>query len=443
MAAGNGSRMKSKLPKMIQPICGRPMVGYVADALRNAGVNNLYTIVPPRSAEIKDSIGFPVTFIEQTYPNGTGGAILSARVLMEKCHGNLLVINGDMPLVTPQTITKLIQQHESTASYISLLTVQPPLSKDMGRIIRDSKNRIVSINESNAVAFNAQISEEGNSGIYCFNLPELWTLLDEIEPVADGEYRITDLVSIAHKKSYEIGSLQIEDPSDLLGVNNGIDLARARTNMQKRINDKWLLEGVIIIEPVYIDVSVELAPDTIIYPNTFIQGNSTIDANCHLGPGSIIKNSVIRENCSIIQSMIEAAVLEQNVAIGPYSHVRPDSYIGQNVHVGNFVEVKNSHIGNNTQMGHFSYIGDATIGNNVNIGAGVVTCNFDGSRKHETIIDDSAFIGSDSMIVAPIHIGAGASTGAGSIVTKDVPPNTFVVGMPARITSKKKTNLDT
>jgi bifunctional UDP-N-acetylglucosamine pyrophosphorylase/glucosamine-1-phosphate N-acetyltransferase len=213
--------------------------------------------------------------------------------------------------------------------------------------------------------------------------------------------------------------------------------------MQKRINDKWLLEGVIIIEPVYIDVSVELAPDTIIYPNTFIQGNSTIDANCHLGPGSIIKNSVIRENCSIIQSMIEAAVLEQNVAIGPYSHVRPDSYIGQNVHVGNFVEVKNSHIGNNTQMGHFSYIGDATIGNNVNIGAGVVTCNFDGSRKHETIIDDSAFIGSDSMIVAPIHIGAGASTGAGSIVTKDVPPNTFVVGMPARITSKKKTNLDT
>ena len=259
-----------------------------------------------------------------------------------------------------------------------------------------------------------------------------------MKPNKDGDYRITDLIPMANNNSLRIGSVLVEDCDQALGVNNGIDLSLVRNIMQKRINEKWLLNGVSIIEPVYIDESVQLSSDSIIYPNTFIMGNSEVGPNTTIGPNSVITDSFIGEYSKITQSVVENAVLEDSIDVGPYSHIRPDSYIESNVHIGNFAEIKNSRIGRGTQIGHFSYIGDSVVGIEVNIGAGVITCNFDGLEKHRTSIGDRAFIGSDSLLVAPVNIGADASTGAGSVITKDVPDGATVIGMPARKTPQKK-----
>tara|TARA_B100001750_G_C15482744_1_gene586464 strand:+ start:206 stop:1555 length:1350 start_codon:yes stop_codon:yes gene_type:complete len=437
MAAGKGTRMKSKLPKMLQPICGKPMVGYVADAIRNTGINDIYGVIPGNADGFSQAFGYPITLINQQYgTHGTGSAIYSSKDIIKQSIDNVLVINGDLPLITPDTILMLMEHHNSSGADISLLTVKSIPTLDMGIVVKDANNRITHIAEYDS---DRQISDgEGNVGAYCFKTYSLGKAIAKLKPNKDGDYRITDLIPMANNNSLRIGSVLVEDCDQALGVNNGIDLSLVRNIMQKRINEKWLLNGVSIIEPVYIDESVQLSSDSIIYPNTFIMGNSEVGPNTTIGPNSVITDSFIGEYSKITQSVVENAVLEDSIDVGPYSHIRPDSYIESNVHIGNFAEIKNSRIGRGTQIGHFSYIGDSVVGIEVNIGAGVITCNFDGLEKHRTSIGDRAFIGSDSLLVAPVNIGADASTGAGSVITKDVPDGATVIGMPARKTPQKK-----
>jgi bifunctional UDP-N-acetylglucosamine pyrophosphorylase/glucosamine-1-phosphate N-acetyltransferase len=433
LAAGNGTRMQSSIPKVLQSICGREMVALVADALCDAGFDNLIAVVPPSSPAVSNVVGSRATLVEQVEPLGTAHALSQAQALLGNHQGDVLVINGDVPLITQKTIRTLTQSHESSQAYVTILTCNGLPGEGMGRIIRNEDGSVSAIVEE--VDLDAMIASvsEGNVGVYCFKSPWLWSALSDLEPSASGEIYLTDLVAKSVSQGHRVNAMPLKDSGEALGVNDGAQLARVREVVQRRINNKWLLHGVNVMEPAFIDVTVKLEPDTIIYPNTFLRGMTVIGKGSQIGPGSIIVDSIIAENCLVVQSVIENAVLEDGVEIGPYSHVRPESYIETNVHIGNFAEVKNSRIGKSTQIGHFSYIGDAQVSQNVNIGAGAVTCNFDGTDKHETIIEEGAFIGSDSMLVAPLRIGARASTGAGSVVTKDVPAGAKVVGMPAKI----------
>ena len=439
LAAGKGTRMKSSTPKVLQTLAGREMVGLVSDTLNMSGFEGVLAVIPPDSPGIRRTLGSETAFVEQREPLGTGHAVYQAKHSLDGYEGNILVINGDAPLVTLGTLEKLKSAHEATQSHVTVLTSDIPYSSGLGRVMRDKYGKVASIVEEKELKSRELVKPyQANVGVYCFKLPWLWSILDSISWSSTGEIYLTDVIGLAYSSGCDIEEVELDDPAEGLGVNDGGDLAMAREAIRYRVNRKWLLEGVTIIEPAYIDISVDIQPDTTIYPNTFVSGNSKIGRGCEIGPGSIVKDSCVADGCRIIQSVLDDAILEENVEIGPFSHLRAGSHIERDVHIGNFSEVKKSRLGRGTMMGHFSYIGDAWVGAEVNIGAGTVTCNFDGDNKNETIIEDGAFIGSDSMLVAPIRVGAGASTGAGSVVNKDVPAGAQVVGVPARPVKNRK-----
>ena len=428
--------MKSGVPKVLQPICGREMVGWVADALRGAGFEDLIAVVPPDSSLLADVLGRDCRLVEQSEPLGTGHALLQAKRLLDDYRGNILVINGDAPLITSDTLSALARRHQSVEGCLTFLTCSELPAEDMGRVVRGEDGRAMSIVEKADLKGSAATAREGNAGVYCLSSPWLWNALDHLTPASNGELYLTGLVALATAERHTVSTLTLDDPLEALGVNDGVQLARARDAIQRRINERWLLEGVVVMEPAYIDLAVSLEPDTVIYPNTFLKGETRIGRGCHIGPGSMIEDSVIADGCRVWHSVVESAILEENVDIGPYSHIRPETHIRRDAHIGNFVEVKKSDLGRGVKIGHFTYVGDSWVGPDVNVGAGAVTCNFDGVDKHQTIIEEGAFIGSDSMLVAPVRVGAGASTGAGSVVTKDVPAGARVAGVPARILPK-------
>ena len=438
LAAGRGTRMKSSIPKVLQRICGREMIGFVADAIHDAGLNDLIVVVPPDSPEIQSAIWHNIVTVEQPEPLGTADALSTAQSLLEDYEGNVLVINGDVPLVTSNTLTALTSHHSSSQSCMTILTSVGFPFDDIGRVIRDDNGNVSAIIEAAELDTKSASVSEGNVGVYCFQSPWLWNTLKKLNPSSSGEVYLTDIVTTSVMQGDKVESLLLEDGREGFGVNDGIQLANAREIIQRRINNRWLLSGVNIMEPSFIDATVKLEPDTTIYPNTFLRGKTIIGKRCEIGPNSTIVDSFIADDCRVFQSVVEEAALDEKVEIGPYSHIRPNSHIESDVHIGNFAEVKNSKIGKGTKVGHFSYIGDAYLGPNVNIGAGVVTCNFDGLDKHETIIGEGAFIGSDSMLIAPVRIGPHASTGAGSVVTRNVPAGTQVVGMPAKTSTGTK-----
>jgi bifunctional UDP-N-acetylglucosamine pyrophosphorylase/glucosamine-1-phosphate N-acetyltransferase len=295
------------------------------------------------------------------------------------------------------------------------------------------------VEEADATPEQLKIREL-NGGVYCFSNEWLWPALEKLKLSPKGEYYLTDLVKMASDQGLRIGSVKVDDSRELIGINTRIHLAEAASIFQERINSNWMIAGVTIIDPAstYIDCDVTIGQDSIIHPNTYLQGNTIIGSRCVIGPGTRIVNSEIGNTCEIEFSVVEESRIEDGVDIGPFSHLRAGAHLGPGVHVGNFGEIKESYLGEGTKMGHFSYLGNAQVGKNVNIGAGTITCNYDGKEKHQTVIEDGVFIGSDSMLVAPLRIGKNATTGAGSVVTKDVPPDTVVVGVPARIISKKE-----
>ena len=432
--------MRSSVPKVLQPICGREMVGLVGDALCAAGFDAPVVVVPPNSPDVSRAVGRCAAPVEQEEPFGTAHALSLARTLLGDHQGSVLVINGDLPLVTPATLSALMRRHESTGAYLTILTCNGLPSGGMGRVIRDADGCVSAIVEEADLDPSTAESLEGNVGAYCLKSPWLWSALDKLAPSPGGEVYVTGLVAEARGQGCRVEAALLEDAVEGLGVNDGVQLAKAREALQRRVNNGWLLSGVTVMEPAFIDITVELEPDTVIYPNTFLHGRTSIGQGSRIGPGSMIVDSAISAGCRVIQSVVEDAVLEEGVDVGPYSHVRPESHIETGAHVGNFAEIKNSRIGKGVKMGHFSYVGDSWVGPGVNIGAGAVTCNFDGAEKHRTVIEEGAFIGSDTMLIAPVRVGAGASTGAGSVVTRDVPAGARVAGAPARIIARNTTD---
>lgn len=436
LAAGQSKRIKSKRPKVLHPLLGRPMVWYVVDIARQLGAEKpILVIRPDNRGQFEEILGEEVTCVEQAQPLGTGHAVLQARHLGAGICPTVLVLYGDTPLLRPETLRAVLERHKSKEAALTILTFFPHEPGGYGRILRDGSGQVTGIVEYKAATPDQQAIREVNSGVFFVRDEWLWPHLEQIKKNEQGEYYLTDLVEMAISEGEKVEALPISDPAEPMGINNRVELAEAEAAMRHRINERHMLAGVTLVDPAttYIEPEVEIEPDTVIYPNTYLQGQTRIGPDCKVGPCTIVRDSAIGARCIVELSVVEEAVLEDEVEVGPFAHLRKGAHLGRGTHMGNFGEVKNSYIGPGTKMGHFGYVGDAKIGENVNIGAGTVTCNYDGQRKHRTVIEDGAFIGSDTMLVAPVTVGAGAVTGAGSVVTRDVPPKSLAYGVPARI----------
>ena len=442
--------MRSTLPKVLHALAGVPLLGHVLNAVE-AGPSALSTISPELSLSTQRPIvvlGHESTQIEATFGArcqyaiqheliGTGNAVLAAQSavdMLDPQPETVLVCYGDTPLITAEVLARVVAEHVRRQATITFLTARASLPSDYGRIVRDGEGRVVEIVEVKRASEEQLRINEVNSGVYCFDRAWLWPTLQALPRNAAGEYYLTDLIGIAGSQGRTIATV-MGSLEETLGINNRVQLAGAEQLYRRRILEQHMYAGVTIIDPLttYIDADVTIGNDTIILPSTMITGKTSIGSSCRIGPGTTIYQSTIGDGCVIRNSALEEATLEDGVSVGPFSHCRPGAYLARNVRMGNFAEVKNSRVGAETDMHHFSYLGDATVGEHVNIGAGTITCNFDGVHKNHTDIGDGAFIGSDTMLVAPVTVGEQARTGAGTVVIKDVPPGTLVAGVPARV----------
>ncbi len=439
LAAGKGTRMVSDLPKPLHPLMGKPLINYVVDAATPLVEQPPVIVIGHGGEKTKVTLGDNLRYAVQDELLGTGHAVQQAESLLVGQSDLILVLYGDMPLVRTQTLESLVKIQESNSGPMTLLTLQEDNPRGFGRIARDPSGMIKKIVEEVDASPEQLEIKELNAGMYCFKADWLWASLKKLVPSSSGEYYLTDLVELAASEGQQVASVQIEDPKELIGINTRVHLAETGQILRSRINQEWMLTGVSILDPssTYIDPDVVIGQDTVILPNTYLQKDTTIGKNCIIGPGTRIFSSHVGDECEIEFSVVEESQIEDGVDIGPFSHLRKGAHLGPRVHVGNFGEIKDSYLGEGSKMGHFSYVGNAQIGKDVNIGAGTITCNYDGENKHQTVIHDGVFIGSDSMLVAPIEIGENSTTGAGSVVTKDVPPDTIVVGIPARQIRKK------
>jgi bifunctional UDP-N-acetylglucosamine pyrophosphorylase/glucosamine-1-phosphate N-acetyltransferase len=389
---------------------------------------------------VRAAAGEGVRFVEQVERLGTGHAVLQAKGQLEGQSDLVMIVNADLPLVHVDTLRRLIDEQVRNEGPLTLLTALSAESRGFGRILRGEDESITGIIEEAHATPAQRVIQELNVGAYCAEAAWLWEKLPQLPLSPKGEYYLTDLVAIAVEGGEHVADARVTDLDEIIGINTRIHLAEAEQAVRSRINLQWMLAGVTIQDPdtTYIGANVKLGRDTIILPNTHLTGDTRIGSSCRLGPNAILHDTQVGDRCEIKVSMLEGATLEDDVDVGPFAHLRSGAHLGKGVHMGNFGEVKNSKLAAGVKMGHFSYVGDATIGKNVNIGAGTITCNFDGERKHPTEILEDAFIGSDTMLVAPIRIGRGARTGAGSVVTRDVPDGTVAVGVPARVIRKMK-----
>jgi bifunctional UDP-N-acetylglucosamine pyrophosphorylase/glucosamine-1-phosphate N-acetyltransferase len=441
LAAGQGKRMRSRLPKPLHLLAGKPILIHLLEQVETAGFPHPIVVIPSNDTLLREALHDRAEMVVQQTPSGTGDALISANNVLRDDIEHCVILNADLPLLRSQTISNLVDSHELSTASMTFLTTCDSLQTGLGRIIRKPDGEITKIVEDQHATAKERLITEVNGGVYAFRLELLRENLAELKPSSNGELYLTDLVSIATKKDQRIRSLLVSDPIELLGINNRVDLSEAELALGQRTRTYWMLHGVTLIDPqsTFIESTVTIGNDTVVHPNTHIRGQTIIGTECSIGPNSIVTSSRIGNKCNVIASVIEHAILEERVGIGPFSHLRPDTYVEEDSHIGNYVEVKGSRLGSRIKVGHFSYLGDASIGRDVNIGAGTVTCNYDGSSKQPTTIGDGVLIGSDTMLVAPVKIGDKAITGAGAVVTDDVPANAVVVGVPARIVNQAHT----
>lgn len=442
LAAGQGTRMKSDLPKVMHPILGQPVVWYAVQAAVQATGQRPVVVVGYGADLVRQAFGDQVDYTVQEQQLGTGHAVLQAESLLRDRADLVLVTLGDMPLLTPNTLRQVIAAQKENDGPVSMLTVELPDSHGFGRIVRAADGGVQAIVEEIHATPEQRAIKEINPSVYCFDGKWLWNALRRIPLSPKGEYYLTDLVAVAVSEGRRVNAVRCSEPEETIGVNTRVHLAEATGLMRQRINSAWMLAGVSLVDPAatYIEPIVQIGVETVIWPNTYLHGKTVIGEHCTIGPNTIIHDTRIGSRCELLSSVVEGAVIEDDVDIGPFAHLRKGAHLAAGVHMGNFGEVKNSYLGPGVKMGHFSYIGDAQIGDDTNIGAGTITCNFDGVRKHKTKIGKGVFIGSDSMLVAPLELGDGSRTGAGSVVTHDVEPGTLVVGVPARPVRKLGTS---
>lgn len=440
LAAGEGTRMKSDIPKVLHKICGKPMLEYVIDNSKEAGIDKNYIIIGHGGQKVKDAFSHKdVVFKNQPigpqYPYGTGFAVMQAKEHIED-DSNVVILCGDTPLITSKTIGELIQYHIGNKNFGTVLTAYVEDPTGYGRIIRDEEGNIEKIVEHKDANEEEINIREINSGIYCFKGEQLKYALDKIDNNnAQGELYITDVISILKKEGYKVGAYLIEDASEIYGVNSRVQLAFCEKVMRHRINRYHMENGVTIIDPdnTYIEAEVKIGRDTIVYPGAILKGNTTIGSDCIIGENTRIENSSIGNGVEIFSSTIEESVVSDCCHIGPYAHLRPNSHLGKNIRIGNFVEVKNSNIGDNSKAAHLAYIGDADVGKNVNIGCGVVFVNYDGLKKHRTIVEDNAFIGSNSNLIAPVKVKKWGYVAAGSTITHEVEESSLAIARARQV----------
>jgi bifunctional UDP-N-acetylglucosamine pyrophosphorylase / glucosamine-1-phosphate N-acetyltransferase len=438
LAAGKSTRMKSKTIKVLHPIAGVPMICYVQAAIAALEPARTVVVVGHGADEVKRTLGQGPFFVEQSELLGTGHALLQARPLVEGQADHVLCVYGDMPLLRPATLRSLLGKHLASGSVMTLLTLGGDDPMGFGRIMRDDEGQVQAIVEEKVATPRQLAIREYNAGVYCFRSDWLWPRLARLPKSAVGEYYLTDMLAVAVSEGVPVQTAFCDDPGEVQGINTRVHLAQAESAVRHAIRRQVMMDGITLIDPAttYIDAAARIGADTVIYPNTYIQGESLIGEDCQIGPNSQIVDSAIGKGCRIWASVIEGAVVEDGTHIGPFSHLRPGAHVAANVHIGNFAEIKNSSVGEGAHMGHFGYLGDATVGNHVNIGAGTITCNFDGVSKNRTVIEDGAFVGSDTLLVAPVKVGKRARTGAGSVVTRDVPAGTLAYGVPAKVARK-------
>ncbi len=439
LAAGQGTRMKSSLPKVLFHVAGRPMVRYALDAAAALKCDETVIVVGHGADQVRAALDANIGYAQQLEQRGTGHAVMQAGPLLQGKTRNVLVTYADMPLLQVGTLKRLIELHSQTQPTITMLTVRAEESMGFGRIVRDAGGRVQGIVEESDATPEQLAIRELNCGVYLFDDRWLWPRLNQLIPSGKkGEYYLTDLVGIAAKEGCRIESIVLEDVREVLGINTRAHLAQAEQVMRARINEQLMNDGITISDPAttYVDFGVEVRGGTTIEPNTHLKGHTRIGADCIVGPNSIVRDSEIGDKCQIVASVVEEAIVESGVHVGPYAHLRPGAQIAKDVYIGNFAEIKNSRVGEGAHVGHFSYLGDAEIGARVNIGAGTITCNFDGEKKNRTVVGEDTFIGSDTMLVAPVQVGARSKTGAGSVVTKNVPADSLAAGVPARVIRK-------
>ncbi|MBN1401410.1 MAG: bifunctional UDP-N-acetylglucosamine diphosphorylase/glucosamine-1-phosphate N-acetyltransferase GlmU [Anaerolineae bacterium] len=446
LAAGQGTRIKSRWPKVLHPVAGRPMVLWSVLSAQALGAGDIVLVVGAGAEAVQEVVGSDVHYAFQAQRLGTGHATLQAREQLQGRAGVIMVLYGDMPTLRRDTLKRLLTVHRQRRPAVTMLSVESDDSMGFGRVVRDDGGAVREIVEEAVATPEILALRELNCGVYCFDAAWLWKRLPDV-PLTHpkGEYYLTDMVGLAIADGRRVETVTIQDVREVQGINTRVHLAQSERILRERINEELMLSGVTLIDPAstYIDADVQIGQDTVIWPNTYLQGETRVGERCTIGPGSIVRDTRIGNGCTVLASMLEESLLEDGAEIGPFGHLRPGAHLGQGVHMGNFGEVKNAYLAPGTKMGHFSYIGDAQVDEDVNIGAGAITCNYDGEHKHRTTIGRGAFIGSGSMLVAPVNVGAGSKIGAGSVVTHDVPADTLVYGVPARARgSLKEDNQD-
>lgn len=456
MAAGLGTRMKSRQAKVLHELAGLPLISHVVRAAFELAPDNLFIIVGHQAERVEQVVRDEVArlgergskakpklhFVLQAEQRGTGHAVMAARDLLDKQSGSLIITAGDGPMIESETLRRLADSHISEGNQATILSVCMVDPTGYGRIIRDEQGRFLRcVEQKDASPEEHSVCEVGVS-IYCFEVPALVSALDSLTAEnAQGEYYLTDVPEIMLRQNKQIGLVCHDQAEEVLGVNTRVELASLERKVRDKKLNELMLAGVTIIDPAttYIQQDVEIGQDTVIYPQVIIEGASVIGDGCVIQSWTRLKNTRVEDQVTIKNScVIEDSVIKSGASLGPFSRLRMNAEIGEKAAIGNFVEVKKSKVGRGTKASHLSYLGDATLGERVNIGAGTVTCNYDGERKNETHIEDDVKIGSDTMLVAPVRVGRGSVTGAGSVVTRDIPADSLVVGVPAVVKRKLK-----
>ncbi|RSK25484.1 bifunctional UDP-N-acetylglucosamine diphosphorylase/glucosamine-1-phosphate N-acetyltransferase GlmU [Bacillus sp. HMF5848] len=440
LAAGQGTRMKSKLYKVLHPVCGKPMVEHVVDQLQQIGLSEIVTVVGHGAEVVKAQLQGKSEFVLQNEQLGTAHAVMQASDLLKNESGTTLVVCGDTPLLTKETLQSLLDHHGKQEAKVTVLTASAFDPTGYGRVVRTTSGDLQKIVEHKDATEQEREICEINTGTYCFDNEALFQALEQVSnDNVQGEYYLPDVIEILQQAGEKVTAFMTQNFDETMGVNDRYALSQAEAIMRARIAKKHMLQGVTIVDPenTYIDSNVFIGQDTIIYPGTVLKGNVEIGEECTIGPNSEISNCKIGNHTDIRHSVATDSEIGSDVAIGPFAHIRPSSSISDDVKIGNFVEVKKASFGKGSKASHLSYIGDSSVGQSVNIGCGTITVNYDGKNKYKTVIEDNAFIGCNSNLIAPVTIGTGAYVAAGSTITDDVPADALSIGRARQVNKEE------
>ncbi len=438
LAAGKGTRMKSDRPKVLHSLAGKSLIDRVLSSSEGLNANHRLIVVGHQSKEIEGALKNHqgLDFVLQEPQNGTGHAIQQLIPSLKGFKGELLVLNGDVPLLQEKTLRSLLKFHRESDASVTFLSAKLDSPTGYGRVFTNKSGQVHEIIEERDCNDEQRKNKLINAGIYCFDWQQLLDIINSLSNQnSQNELYITDTIKLLNKALH----FEVDDPFEIKGINDRLQLSQCEHHVQEKLKSFWMKKGVSFIDPISCTLSEDssFGTDVIIEPQTHIRGKCNISNGCHLGPGSVITNSTLSKNVLAINSFINEATIGENVVIGPFAHIRPESYIYDNSKIGNFVEIKKSTIGDGTKINHLSYIGDSILGENINIGAGTITANFDGKKKYQTIIGDHSKTGANSVLVAPISIGSNVTIGAGSTISKDIPEKSLAVERSKTIIRRK------